>query len=371
MSNEASERLIRLSEKIMIIWEDRATKEVSAAVNQTSLALRNSLPEFLSQIVTALSTTIDRTHIKIKWDREESTRLGKKHGLERATSQNYTMDQLIFEYHIFRQVICEIMEEEAPLSAIEREVIVCAVEQAVNDAATQFSETLYDIQEALTHTLAHDLRGPITTSKLSAQLLLKRPNDVNHCINIASRISTSMDRIDLMIHDLLDASALRSGATLNLDYEVVDLDILLDQIANEANFLHSNRIRFVSDGPLIGFWNENGLKRVFDNLITNALKFSDPESIITIKLKLINGKAVAEVQNFGKIITSEDMSILFQQFRRVRERTGSGKKGWGLGLTVVKGIVEAHKGNVEVESSEKSGTIFTIFLPLNIQSFND
>jgi hypothetical protein len=122
MHNQASERLTKLNDRIMHTWEERALKEVDASVHQHSLALRNSLPEFLDQLATALSTTIDRTTARVKWDKDESTRIGKKHGKERAGMLSYTMDQLIFEYHILRQVICDVMEEEAPLSEIEREV---------------------------------------------------------------------------------------------------------------------------------------------------------------------------------------------------------------------------------------------------------
>ncbi|MBC7885370.1 MAG: hypothetical protein H7X99_07835, partial [Saprospiraceae bacterium] len=102
----------------MKIWEERANKEVLAAMKLDSLALRNSLPDLLPQIADALSTTIDRTAVRVRWDRDESMRIGKKHGLERAESF-YTMAQMLSEYHILRQVICDVLEDEAPLSSFE------------------------------------------------------------------------------------------------------------------------------------------------------------------------------------------------------------------------------------------------------------
>lgn len=361
MQNQASERLNRLIPQIMKTWESRALGEVAAAMHQESLALRNSLPEFLRQIVEALSTTVERTQVKIKWDLEESTRVGRKHGQVRAITLNYTMDQLVFEYHILRQVMCEAMDVEVALSPIEREIIVCAVEQAVNDAASEFSQTLSDIQTTLTQTLAHDLRGPITASKIGAQLLLKKPSDPDHCVKIASRISLSMDRLDLMIHDLLDASRLRAGEKINLTLEECDLDIILSIIVDEANFLNGNRFHYKSNGPLLGNWNENGLKRVFDNLITNAVKFSTPETEIKIKVKVSDETIEVSVHNFGPTISDKEKSILFQQYRRVK--SSHGQPGWGLGLTVVKGITEALKGAVSVESSPEEGTTFLVNLP--------
>jgi signal transduction histidine kinase len=361
--NQASERLKRLIPKVIKTWEARAIQEVSAALAHNSLALQNSLPEFLNQIADALSTTIERTKIRIKWDREESARLGKKHGGVRAADVNYSMDQVIFEYHIFRQVICEVMEEEAPLNALEREVIVCAVEQAVNDAATPFSETHRDIQEKVTRTLIHDLRAPLASSKLSAQLILKKPEDADQCLKIAVRIITAMDRSDLLIHDLLDASRLRAGQGLELTFESFDIDILLNHVAEEANFLQGNRIQFISTGSTLGIWNEKGLRRVFDNLITNALKFSFPNSPITLRLVKHEKSVEISIHNQGRPIAPDDQAILFQQFKRAR--TTGNTPGWGLGLTVVKGITEAHGGKVQVESSAESGTTFMITLPLD------
>ena len=334
MPNQASERLIRLNDRIMQTWEVRANEEVGAAIHQNSLALRDSLPEFLGQIANALSTKIPRTAIRVKWDRQESTRVGKKHGRERAKAFNYTMDQLIFEYHILRQVICEVLEEEAPLSTVEREIIVCAVEQAVNDAATQFSDSLRDIQEKLTHTLAHDIRGPITAAKLSAQLLLRTQGDADRRMAAATRISTAMDRMDHMIQDLLDVSRLRAGEELTLELKDCDLNLILNQVADEMNFTQGNRVHWVSSGSVMGHWNERGLRRVLDNLVSNALKFSPPESRITLELRTTADSVEVSVHNLGKEIPAEDHGLLFQRFKRARNAKSS--VGWGLGLAVVK-----------------------------------
>lgn len=366
MPTKASERLLRLNDKIMKTWEARAIKEVAAAQPNNSLALRNSLPEFLGQIAVALDTTVDRSTVRIRWEKTENTRIGKKHGRERAGEADYTMDQLIFEYHILRLVICDVMEEEAPLSDVEREVIICAVEQAVNDAATEFSQTLADIQERFTYALAHDLRGPLTGAKLGAQIILKTPADAAGCARVAARIVSSMDRLDAMIHDLLDASQIRTGGKLQMAREECDLDKILRQASEEANQLHGNRISFSTCGPTVGFWHEHGLRRVIDNLMSNAQKFSTNDTPITLKLTKSMGSVSFSIHNAGKAILDDEKVAIFQQFRRAR--TAENKAGWGLGLTVVKGITEALGGSVDVDSSEQKGTTFTVTLPLSSQA---
>jgi signal transduction histidine kinase len=361
MPNRASNRIKQKSDKIMKYWEERATKEVLAALRLPSLALRDSLPELLSQISDALSTTIDRTTIRVNWDREESLRIGRKHGRERAFNVSYTMDQMIFEYHILRQVICDVMEEETPLSSVEREVIVCAIEQAVNDAATQYSETLRAIQEKLASTLTHDLRGPITSIKMNAQLILRRPEDVDQCIKSAARLVTTTDRLDSMIRDLLDASMIRAGQRLPLKFEEFDLDLMTRQLAEEFNINYGNRFEVISNSAVQGFWSKSAVHRVLENLATNAVKYGKPETPITLAIEQTDNKVRLSVHNEGEPISCEDQAILFQQFHRTK--SAENQTGWGLGLTVVKGVTEAHHGTVRLESSEGKGTTFTIELP--------
>lgn len=265
MSKQASERLLRLNDRIMKTWEKRAIEEVAAAVGRNSLVLQNSIPEFLKNIAQALDTTTDRTNVRVQRERHKAEATGKKHGQDRAREKNYTMDQLIFEYSILRQVMCEIVEEEALLSPTEREVIVCAVEHAVNDAATEFSEIFSDIQEKLKTTLAHDLRNPLSSAKMAAQLLQKDSGDVSEIPHLARQIVASMDRIDQMIHDLLDGSKLRAGERLSMVHEECDLNVILKQSIGEFELLNPSRIVFQSAGPLVGHWNANGLRRVIDN----------------------------------------------------------------------------------------------------------
>jgi signal transduction histidine kinase len=363
-------RLRENAARIMKEWEKRANSEVLAAMNLESLALQNSLPDLLDHLADALSNTINRTDARKRWDRSESLRVGQEHGKERAESFNYTMDQMIFEYHILREVIFDVMDEEdASFSTVEREVVTCAIEQAVNDAATQFSETLRLIQERLASTLTHDLRGPITSAKLHAQLLLHRQEEVDAGVrSAASRILNSMDRLDSMIIELLDASVVRAGERLALKIEECDLDLMAREIVEEFNVIYENRFVLVSEGPAKGFWSQSGIRRVIENLSTNATKYSTPNSPITITIQQTKSTVTVSVHNEGQPISAENQARLFQEFHRAK--SSESQTGWGLGLTVVKGVTEAHRGTAKVESAEGKGTTFTIELPRDARELN-
>ncbi len=357
---DASTRLRRRAAEVMNRWVARAIVEVGAAGDQASLALRNSLPEYLELLADALSKTRARTDANRAADRIDSERVGREHGHERATSPGYTVDQLIFEYHILRQVICQVLEEDAPLTPTEREIITLSIEQAVNDAASQFSDTLRNVQQHLTRALAHDLRGPMTAARLHAEYILRSPDDVERCVESAVRIVESMDRLETMTTDILDAGLLRAGYTLPLQLSECDLERVLHEAV--AAMLPADPTRLVLDtsGPCIGWWDRDALRRIVDNLVSNAFKYGAPHTPVTLRLDQSPEDATVSVHNAGRPIPPDEQALFFQQFRRTRPAAAP---GWGLGLTIVKGLTEAHGGRVDVDSREGYGTTFSVTLP--------
>lgn len=360
MSISTSVRLKKNINKIMRIWEERANREIKASNHQETTALRDSLPEFLEQLAVTLSEN-KSTKNKILSNKDENSRLGKKHGTERAGSINYTLDQLILEYHILRQVLRNVLEEETPLTPEENEVIVSSIEQTVNDAATQFSETLKDLQEQVAHTLAHDLRNPMSAAKVSAQMIMRRLDDKENCMESANRIFRSMDRIDKMISALLDASRMRAGESPPLEFIECDLDWLANDVAYELNIGHKDRLFVKSSGKCLGLWNEDGLRRLIENLTTNAAKYSLENTPITISIIQDVKSATLSVHNEGEPIPLDIQNTLFEKFKRAS--SSENKIGWGLGLSVVKAMVDVHGGTIEVESVAGKGTTFSIHLP--------
>ena len=362
MSNPASERLRQNAKRIMHLWEEWARKEVSASMHQESLVLRDSLPQYLSHLGDALSTEIERTSARIEDDKAEGDRISKQHGRERAGYADYSMSQLIFEYHILRRVIFQVLEEEAPLDVRERDIIIGSIEQAVNDAATQFSQTLREIQELFMVTLTHDLRNPINVVKMGTQLILRRFERGDTHFDIAARMISAINRLDSMIQNLLDASRLKAGQSLKLTFEVCDFEQLLQEVVEDLNFAYANRFVVVSHGAVITHCSRKELRRVIENIATNAVKYGAPNTPITLTLQQTETQLSLTIHNEGTPITTEAQSILFQQFRRTI--SAEDQTGWGLGLFLAKSLTEAHQGTIEVESAEGKGTSFIVKLPV-------
>jgi len=361
MSNEASDRLKQNAEKIMRMWEKRARDEVGASTHQTSLVLQNSLPLYLNQLVDELSNRIDRTPARITADEVESTRIGKLHGQERAGYADYSMTQLIFEYQLLRQVIFQVLEEEAPLGVRDRDIIIGSIEQAVNDAATQFSETLRDIQELFMVTLTHDLRNPINVVKMGTQLMLRRLKRGDTHMDVAARMLGAINRLDSMIQNLLDASRLRAGQSLKMEFEECDFEMLVQEVVEDLRFAYGERFVVVSDSDIRAYCSRKEIRRVIENLAINAVKYGAPSKPITLTLQQTETQLSLTIHNEGDPIALDAQSILFQQFRRTI--SAEEQTGWGLGLFLAKNITEAHQGTLAVESAEGKGTSFIIYLP--------
>lgn len=361
MSNAASDHLKQNAERIMQLWEERARDEVSASMHRDSLVLQNSLPKYLNQLVDELSTKIERTPARIEADKVESTRIGKHHGSDRAGYSDYSMTQLIFEYHILRQVIFQVLEEEAPLGVRERDIIIDSIEQAVNGAATQFSKTLRDIQELFIVTLTHDLRNPINVVKMGTQLILRRLEPGDTHVDVVARMISSINRLDSMIQNLLDASRLRAGQSLKIEFEECYLDRLVQDVVEDLTFAYGERFVVVSDFKIRSYCSPKEIRRVIENLAINAVKYGARSTPITLTLQPTETQISLTIHNEGDPITPDAQSILFQQFRRTT--SADEQTGWGLGLFLVKSIIEAHQGTIEVESEEGKGTSFIVKLP--------
>jgi len=143
------------------------------------------------------------------------------------------------------------------------------------------------------------------------------------------------------------------------------LDRIVSNALEELSTLHGDRFIYNKQGSFEGFWDPGAMRRITENLINNAIKYGSSGSPITINLSETHGRAILSVHNKGSYIPPEDRSALFEQFKRTEEAKKGEQRGWGIGLSLVKGLVEAHHGVIKVESDQKNGTTFIVELPLD------
>ncbi|MEA9356221.1 PAS domain-containing sensor histidine kinase [Bacteriovorax sp. PP10] len=226
-----------------------------------------------------------------------------------------------------------------------------------------------DLKEVFVSTLSHDLRTPLTVAKLSAQMIAKVLLDEPALLKSAKRISSNMDRADKMIQDLLDTSLIKAGGKLPLKIKECSLNALLKAIIEDLSSVYGDRFKINSTEQINGFWDPVGLRRVFENILMNAVKYGRDEGPIKVTANCLNQNVEIKIHNEGDQINPNELSLLFTRFKRTEDSHSGHQKGWGLGLTLVKGLTEAHGGSIHAISLKDGGTTFTVSLPLDSQKY--
>lgn len=220
---------------------------------------------------------------------------------------------------------------------------------------------------------SHQLRTPLTGIKWFSELLLRDPkktlsSDQNE---FANGILMSTNRIINLVDDLLDVSHIETGKNFDLKIESVDVIPLISYAINEKQPLifKNNLIVELSKTlykPLVLKIDKEKIQQVFENLLDNAIKFSKPGTKINIGVKINADSATFYVQDHGVGIPQVNQDKIFTKFYRADNASKIDNTGTGLGLYIVKGIIEYHHGKIWFESKEGKGTTFYFSLPLNV-----
>ncbi len=269
-------------------------------------------------------------------------------------------------------MIFQILEDEAPISKIERDCILDSIHMGIALAAGEFTKAQNTLREQFIALLSHDLRNPLSAIKTCAQVLLRNSNQVEKVQMMGTRIVDSVKRADNMIRDLLDTFQIRAGQKLPITPEACDLKVIATQALEELSTIHGDRfVLNASENEINGYWSVEGLIRCIENLANNAVKYGDPYQKITLCLEAENDTIKIEMNNKGKPLSAAEQVELFSAFHRGPMAKLGDKTGWGLGLTLVKGMAEAHGGQVSVISEEHKGTTFKITLPRDARSVQE
>lgn len=222
-----------------------------------------------------------------------------------------------------------------------------------------------EAREKFVSTLTHDLQTPLTAIKLNLEII-KRKNDNPEAVSKGLEKSfLNITRVEKMIQNLLDANRIKAGEKIHIDCAEVSLNSIIEQTIKDMKTIHGDRFRTRCKEDVTGCWSAEGIRRILENLCNNAVKYGD-KSDITICSDVVKDGVILSVNNKGSVVSEEDTKRLFDPFQRAEAAIKGQKKGWGIGLTLVKGLTEAHNGTVSVQSDEKDGTTFSVFLPLNL-----
>ena len=221
-----------------------------------------------------------------------------------------------------------------------------------------------DLREQFVATLTHDLRTPMGVAKMAADLIRSDDSDAEEREKLSTMIINNMDRADQMIRDLLDASRIKAGEKVALELKECDLSQIVSAAQDTLTVLHGPRFKCSGlDALALGQWDEMAVQRMIENLGANAVKYGTHDRPVTISTKVTRDEVEISVHNWGNVIPPENLQNLFERYRRSQSAERGNQKGWGLGLTLVRGFAQAHGGSVQATSTAEAGTTFIVRLP--------
>lgn len=231
------------------------------------------------------------------------------------------------------------------------------------EAAVEEARRLASLQEQVMAVVGHDLRTPLSAVRLGSAVLLRRGGITDEQRTHLERIAASAARMARMISDLVDFTRVRRGMALPLHKRRVDLADTCREALAELQQVHPDReiALHVDDGATCE-GDAHRLSQVVSNLLGNALQHGSPTKPVVLDVRHEDSTLAVSVHNDGAI-APEVLPFIFEPFRRGRSDQAGDSLSIGLGLFIVREIVTAHGGVVEVESEQRAGTTFTIRLP--------
>ncbi|MCX7765568.1 MAG: ATP-binding protein [Candidatus Sumerlaeia bacterium] len=280
---------------------------------------------------------------------------------EKLKREFYINEQPITKYFVFSTRYITYNNEEMTLVIVDD----------VTEIETQRIklEELNQLKNEFLGIAAHDLRNPIAIVKMYSDFILHQDSEnlSPQQIEFLKKINKNSEFMLNLLEDLLDVSKIEAG---KLDLQLTPGDY----VAFVKNNIELNRTLAAKKGiqinmmavppiPEIAF-DKNKMEQVLNNLISNAIKYSFPNTTINVKIFKENNSVITQVIDQGQGIPAEELPNLFKEFHKTSVKATAGEKSTGLGLAIVKKIIEGHRGKIGVYSEVGKGSTFYFSLPL-------
>ncbi len=211
--------------------------------------------------------------------------------------------------------------------------------------------------------VAHDLRTPLARLRCTAEMALRSEQNQDPSREALADCVEEADRILTMLNTLMDISEAETGA-MKLHLEEINIsDLIKDTVELYAHVAEDKKVSLHTSSPHDVFLtaDANRMRQVMANLLDNAIKYSSSGGRIDLDAFQRDHQAVITIKDTGTGISSEDAQKIWN--RLYRGDQSRSQRGLGLGLSLVKAVVQAHKGRIEVSSEPGIGSLFTLYLP--------
>ena len=377
--------LAELKPDILREWETLAREKVDAAKKQSRLALRDSLPQFMDQLIATLTCDDPKTQAAINAD------IAKGHAEDRAKQPDYTLGEVISEYQILRSVVANSLESKNSFDLEARNIVHDFIDHGICKSSQRFSELDHERVQAQTAeieatrneaekanfaktsflaNMSHEIRTPLGAIMGFIDLLRDdglSESEIREYLGVIDRNSHHVLRI---IDDILDLTKVEAGKMVieKMEFSLVEF---LAEFASLVGFkARENGIAFEfgADTPVPDniISDPTRLRQILSNIVSNAIKFTE-KGRVELVVSYHDKHLEFRVTDTGRGITDDQRRGLFQAFSQADSSTTRKFGGTGLGLVLTKKLSQALGGDFDlVESEIGKGSIFEASIPIEL-----
>lgn len=258
------------------------------------------------------------------------------------------------------------------VARVQNHLMIARQRQQIQELRDQDRKQFESISKMKNHfigTATHDLKNPLMVILGYVALMERQEQTRDNPVFEKSlqAIRDGVGRMSELVSDMLDLVQLESRAELVKERQTINT--LLEACVKDFEVMSTDITLSLETPPenIQCLIDSSGIKRVIDNLISNAIKYSTTGGSVTVRLQADDQDAIIEVTDTGLGIPEEEMPHLFDTFYRVKHEAHRQVDGTGLGLAIVKTIIDQHDGQVEVRSKLGEGSTFTIRLPRKLE----
>ncbi|MGF6225660.1 sensor histidine kinase [Pseudomonas frederiksbergensis] len=372
-----SEFIVLHVDRIVDEWEQFAKTITPAAESMDRTALRDHSRSILLAAARDMTKPQSASEqlAKARGEGPEKTpsldEAGASHGELRHTV-GFDLVQMTSEFRHLRACVIRLWVNslDSPDIAYFQDMIRFneAIDEALAESTAAYAEQVNHSRDIFLAILGHDLRAPLQAVSMSTEILMRKTNLEGDALTCALHIKRGTRHMAVMIGDLLELVRSRLGKSLPIEPAPMDLADTAREAIAQACAAHPQCDPTLSvEGDTQGVWDGRKLNQMLQNLIGNALQHGSSNNAVKLTLRGEADSVRLTVHNDGAPIPPEALPTIFDPLvRSANEALNGPTTSLGLGLFIVKEVVKAHQGTIEVSSNEADGTLFTVVLPRKI-----
>ncbi len=365
-------------EEILVEWEAFARTQLPAASGMSDLALR----DHAKQILTALTKDIETDQsAKQQYEKSKGMEPGAPaapgtesaaatHGNLRQAS-GFSLLQLIAEYRALRATVLRLwLPHVTQINEASSNDMVRfneTIDQALAESAVTYADQGQRIRDTFLAILGHDLRSPLAAMAMAGDYLVMPNAAAERTPEVGARVKRSAATMTTMVNDLLEYARTQLGKEMPLTLQQADVKDICQAALHDASAAHPDcPFELETMGDMTGTFDSVRLQQAITNLLNNAAQYRTKDQPVKILAQGMPDTIMVQVRNFGPVIAPQALQAIFDplvQLSGEGQEEGRPSTSLGLGLFIAREVTASHHGTIMAESSEDSGTAFTIKLP--------